>query len=216
MNRFWIGVVIILLLIIGAQQWHIQGHACPTCPEIKTGTTTTSKIDTIKPEPKTIEKITHKPKPVKTIPWTQKATKKVDSASVKAGSDTTLTQELNPCDNLNIYKDSSITPYVSVYTEDTIRGEKIGGKISIVQKGPLAIKETITTTITNEVKVPTPVWGLYAGVGVSGTFVNGFKIADIKPQLAFITKKGISYGYGYGLFTKTHEATLKKLIFQGK
>jgi hypothetical protein len=213
MNRLSLIIIIILLAIIAGQQAYISIHECnKDCPVIATSidSNTTVKIDTIMPDVKETEHVNHNPKPTKSYPVPQD------------NNDTVSIANKSLCDTINIYEDSLITPYANAYSIDTIQGKKLGGKISILQKGPLKIIETktnnitITNTVTDTIKVSMPTSWLYAGVGVSGTFVNGFKIADIKPELAFISKKGNSYEYGYGLFTQRHEVTFKKVIFKSK
>jgi hypothetical protein len=208
MNRLTAIIIAVLLLIIIGQQGYISFYQCKECPEISSSidTTTTVEIDTIKPEVKLTETISHNPRPTRSYPVPQEVDT-VTGITIK-----------RPCDTINIYEDSLITPYANAYLIDTVQGRKLGSKLSILQKGPNEIIKTITTTITktDTIKVPNPVSALYAGVGVSGTFINGFKIADIKPELAFISKGGNSYEYGYGLFTQRHEITFKKVIFKNK
>jgi hypothetical protein len=111
------------------------------------------------------------------------------------------------CEDLNFYSDSLIDSNVTIFVEDTVRGEILGRTINYKLKVP--VKEFITTTITKQVEVPTPISGLFVGV------VTGWRPGQalFAPEIEYVTKRGYAFSINrYFLDKSTHVGIKKKLL----
>jgi hypothetical protein len=184
-----------------------QCSKCPTCPEVPE---TKTRIDTVFREQKDRVKETIKPEPVKTIEHDFSGVAVVDSAKKFLSDDgKSKLDSMLSCNDINIYSDTLEDSTGRVIVGDSIRGTLL--KQTIHWKPKISyIKET------KEVFKPVPQRGLFVGAGIVSNFSNGFSVVDIEPGIDYTTRNGYSYGYGYSIFLKNHEFSIKKNLFNKK
>lgn len=199
MNRLSAIIIGILLAYIIFLQ---QCSKCPTCPDTKT------TIDTVFLEQKERVKESIAPEPEKTIKHKNPAVVDSIKKSLSEDDKSTLDSMLS-CNDINIYSDTLEDSTGRVIVGDSIRGVLL--KQTIHWKPKISyIKET------KEVLKPVPQRGLFLGAGIVSNFSNGLSVVDIEPSVDYVTRNGYSYGYGYSIFLKNHEFSIKKNLFKKK